>query len=262
MVLVRRAHRRGRPVPRWRAAVLPRSRSPRALGAAVLLLVDRGTLRHQSPSRDRGSTGSPVCSVHGDRDPSGVRGTSVSWRARVAPRASDRHRALFDGAPIAMFEVDRRDARDHRVDLAARPSSVSSCRPISSPRPRRSRRPRMSTKRRCAWSDSRGRRHSASDRRPACRAAVDALERDRRPLDQEIALEIGGAPRVVVRADLPDGSAHVIVGFADVTEQRRLAAKLHEARRLRNGRVAGRQHRARLQQSADRVAIECRPDGT
>jgi two-component system, cell cycle sensor histidine kinase and response regulator CckA len=62
---------------------------------------------------------------------------------------------------------------------------------------------------------------------------IDALAHKRASVDAELELELGGQPRsVVVRAELTDDLHHVIASLADVTDQRRLAEQLHDARRL------------------------------
>jgi signal transduction histidine kinase len=121
----------------------------------------------------------------------------------LARQASRRHRALFDGAPIALVEVDLHTDRIHTTDV-----------------------------------NDAARRLLGPSGPPAEVLSVlaDARARGESVIEQELALELGGEPRwIVMRAELSEQDAelhHVIVSLADVTEQRRLAERVHDARRF------------------------------
>lgn len=176
----------------WRAALVTLACTA-ALGIAVILLVDQGTIVIPSvPSVWLDwLAGVLVFALIGILQVAAVR--LYRGGLEIARRASDRHRALFDGAPIALFELDLRDPQ--RIVTTDVNDAALRLLPDGLP------------------------------------DAVIAAIREQRgePIDRELTID---GRTFVVRAERPDQLAHVIVGLADVTDQRRLAEQLHDARRL------------------------------
>jgi signal transduction histidine kinase/CheY-like chemotaxis protein len=176
----------------WRAALVTLACTA-ALGIAVILLVDQGTIVIPSvPSVWLDwIAGVLVFALIGILQVAAVR--LYRGAIDIARRASDRHRALFDAAPIALFELDLRDPER----IVTTDVNDAALRLLPSGLP----------------------------------DEMIAVIREQRgePIDRELTVE---GRTFVVRAERPEQLAHVIVGIADVTDQRRLAEKLHDARRL------------------------------
>lgn len=180
----------------WRAALVTIACTA-ALGIAVILLVDQGTIVIPSVPTVwlDWIAGVLVFALIGILQVAAVR--LYRGGLEIARRASDRHRALFDGAPIALFELDLRDPQ--RIVTTDVNNAALRLLPRGLP----------------------------SD--------VLALiaEHCGEPIDRELTLDVRGERRtLVIRAERAERLAHVIVGLADVTDQRRLAEQLHDARRL------------------------------
>ncbi len=211
----------------WRAALVT-SLSSAALGSTVIVLVDRGVLASSPPPGGWPDSiaGVLVATVIGILQVAAVR--LYKGGLEIARQASRRHRALFDGAPIALIELDL-----HEVHLDAAPSDQS----LPADQLERAGARVVATDFNDTALRLLGHRRSDALRigppRAVLEVMVEALQSGERVIERELTLELAGEPRqVVVRAELPDDLRHVIVGLTDVTDQKRLIEQLHDARRF------------------------------
>jgi two-component system cell cycle sensor histidine kinase/response regulator CckA len=115
----------------------------------------------------------------------------------IARRASERNRTLFEAAPIALFELDLREPE--RIVTTDVNDTALRLLPAGLP------------------------------------SEVITIIKEQRGerIDREVTVNIDGEQRkLVVRTQRPHDLQHVLVGIADVTDQRRLAEQVHDARRL------------------------------
>ncbi|HEY5952136.1 MAG TPA: hypothetical protein VIV40_41850, partial [Kofleriaceae bacterium] len=128
----------------------------------------------------------------------------------AAREASRRHRALFDGAPIALFELDLHAARAGTVTTTDVNHAALRLVKLGRDEALRSGPPR-----------------------DVQLALIEALASDNTTVDRELTIEIAGESRkIVLRTELPDDLHRVVVSLADVTDQRQLAERVHEGRRF------------------------------
>ena len=180
----------------WRAA-LATLLATAALGVAVILLVDQGTVVIPSVPGVwlDWLAGVLMFALTGILQVAAVRLYRGAFD--IAQRASDRNRSLFEAAPIALFELDLRDPE--RVVSTDANDTALRLLPAGLP------------------------------------SEVIAVIKEQRGqgIDRELTVDIDGEQRkLIVRAQRPHDLQHVIVGIADVTDQRRLAEQVHDARRL------------------------------
>ncbi len=219
-------------------------------GLVVVVLIDRGVLTPGLPSLPilDWAIGVLLFSLIAILQVAGVR--LYRGGLEQARWAADRHRALFDGAPLPLWEADLRASWDWLVarDLIGKPAEVLALPAAQADE--------LVGLIQVTDANEAAVRVSGRSREevlrtgisPANRVAVlpvlEKLAAGERVMQREVELELGGQRRwIVVRAELPadpDRLRRVIVSFLDVTDQRRLAEQLEAAQRLDSlARLAG-----------------------
>jgi signal transduction histidine kinase len=194
-----------------------------AFGALVINLVDAGVI---APGPQPGPwldwvSGLLVFSVIAILEVSAVH--LYRGGLELARKAAHRHRALFDNAPIAIYELDLHDAG---AALERSPAQLDEAIARATTTDVNDTAVRL-------VGGTRADVLRVGIQREVLAKLIDALVHKQANVDAELELELAGQPRrVVVRAELTDDLHHVIVCLADVTDARRLAEQLHDARRL------------------------------
>ncbi|HEU4615299.1 MAG TPA: ATP-binding protein [Kofleriaceae bacterium] len=205
-----------------RAAIVTTAASA-AFGAVIVVLAERGQLVPSSPPAPwlDWFSGVLLFALIAILEVSAVR--LYRGGLAAARHASRRHRALFDGAPIALVELDLHAARAG-ADASDAELADACARGVTTD---------VNDTALSLFGRDRADLLRDGIPRPVLAVLVDALARGQVAIDRELALEVAGQQRrIVIRAELPDDLHHVIVGLADVTDQRRLAEQAHDARRL------------------------------